>query len=324
MAIVEVENLVKQFKVYERKKGLLNSLLIRNFKVVNAVNGISFSIKKGETVGFIGPNGAGKSTTIKMLAGILCPTSGSVNVLGFNPFEQREEYAKNMGVVFGQRTQLWWDLPVRESFNLLKHIYNIPEVKFKRKMKKFSEILGLDRLLNIPVRKLSLGQRMRCDLAASLIHNPKIVFLDEPTIGLDIIAKQRIRNFIKDANKKEKTTVILTTHDMRDIEEICKRTIIIDKGKIIYDGSIEEVRKRFSSGKVIVIDFHSKVNKSDIKIKNVSILKSAGKRFWLRVDRSAEISSVVSSIMSNFSVHDITVEEPKIEEIIRNVYRRSS
>ncbi len=325
MDIIEVENLVKEFKLYKKNEGLWNSLktiIKREYKIIRPVNGISFRIKKGEIVGFIGTNGAGKSTTIKMLTGVLYPTSGTINVTGFKPFEQREEYAKHIGVVFGQRTQLWWDLPVKESFNLLKHIYDISEAKFKRNMKKFSKILGLNQLLDIPVRKLSLGQRMRCDLAASLIHNPKVVFLDEPTIGLDIIAKHSIRNFIKEVNKKEKTTILLTTHDMSDIEKLCKRAIIIDKGKIIYDGMLADVRKRFSNGKIIIVDFHENVRKSEIKIKNMTILKTAGRRFWLRIDKHAELSSIVNQIMSKFSIHDITIEEPKIENIIKEVYRR--
>lgn len=322
-AIIEVENLVKQFKISEKKEGLkgaLAGLLSRKQKTVKAVDGISFNIQKGEMIGFIGPNGAGKSTTIKMLTGILFPSGGKIKVLDYVPFEQREKYTKHIGVVFGQRTQLWWDLPVVESFNLLKHIYEIPENVFKKNMKKFADVLGINELLNIPVRKLSLGQRMRCDLAASLLHNPQIVFLDEPTIGLDLIAKEKIRKFIKEKNREDGTTFILTTHDMADIEEICNRAIIIDKGRIIYDGSIESIKK-LAGEKRIEIEFES-VPKN-FRIKGIKILERNENMLVLGVSKKNRISDIIGKILSRYNVVDLTIEEPKIEEIIKKIYRKN-
>ncbi len=323
MAIIEVSDLVKEFKIAERKQGLggaFANLFSSRHRIMKAVDGISFDIERGECIGFIGPNGAGKSTTIKILTGILYPTTGSVSVLGLVPFEQREQYVKHIGVVFGQRTQLWWDLPVRESFNLLKHIYEIPESKFKKNMSEFSRVLEIDKLLDVPVRKLSLGQRMRCDLAASLLHEPEIIFLDEPTIGLDVIAKERIREFIQKLNKKQKTTVILTTHDMNDIEQLCERTIIIDKGKIMYDGALSEIRNKFAQDKILIVDFHNSVKR--IRLKGVRVAKRIENRFWLRVNKSNNVTEIVNKILSKYSVHDLTIEEPKIEEIIQKIYKK--
>lgn len=322
-AIIEVENLVKQFKVSEKKEGLkgaLASLLSRNHKIVKAVDGISFRIERGEMIGFIGPNGAGKSTTIKMLTGILFPSGGKAKVLDYVPFEQREQYTKHIGVVFGQRTQLWWDLPVIESFRLLRHIYEVPKGKFEKELKKFVKILDINEILSTPVRKLSLGQRMRCDLAASLLHNPEIVFLDEPTIGLDLIAKEKIRKFIKEKNREDGTTFILTTHDMADIEEICKRAIIIDKGKIIYDGSIESIKK-LAGEKRIEIEFE-KPQKS-FSMKGVKILERNENMLVLEASKKHKISDVVGKILSRYDVVDLTIEEPKIEEIIKKIYRKN-
>lgn len=322
-AIIEVENLVKEFKVADKKEGLkgaLKSLVSRKQKIVRAVDGVSFKIEKGEMVGFIGPNGAGKSTAIKMLTGILYPSSGSIKVLDYVPFEQREQYTKHIGVVFGQRTQLWWDLPVIESFKLLRHIYEVPKKKFENELKKFIKVLGIEEILLTPVRKLSLGQRMRCDLVASLLHNPQIVFLDEPTIGLDLIAKEKIRKFIKEKNKKDGTTFILTTHDMSDIEEICKRAIIIDRGKIIYDGTIENI-KRLAEEKRIEVEFESAPK--HFKINGAKILEKEGNRIVLEVSKKHKISGVINKILSDYEVVDLTIEEQKIEEIIKKIYRKN-
>ena len=260
--IIKISNLNKDFKALKRRNAFVN-LFSRKYTIVKALNKINLEIKEGEFIGIVGPNGAEKSTLIKVMTGILTPSSGEVNVLDLIPYKNRQEYSKNIGVVFGQRTQLWWDLPTRNSFDLLKAVYNIPDEIFKENMTTFENILGIDKYLNTPVRKLSLGERMRCDLAASLLHNPKIVFLDEPTIGLDVEAKHKIREFLKDLNRKG-TTIILTTHDMGDIEELCKRIVIIDKGKKIYDGLINEIRKRFGKERVLVIDFHKEVNKKDL------------------------------------------------------------
>ena len=239
MSIIEVKNLVKTYKIIEKEdgiKGYFKNLIKPKYNEFTAVKGINFNIEEGELVGYIGENGAGKSTTIKMLTGLLTPTSGKVIVNGIVPNEKRIENNKNIGAVFGQKTQLWWDLPVIESFRLIKKMYKIPENEYRKNLKKFTEILDLANLLEKQVKNLSLGQKMRCEIAATFLHNPKIVYLDEPTIGLDVFVKENIRKFIKDINKEKKTTVILTTHDLKDIEDVCDRIILLDKGQIIYDG----------------------------------------------------------------------------------------
>ena len=218
--------------------GSIQNLFVRDYKTVSAVDSVNFSIERGEMVGYIGPNGAGKSTSIKMLTGILVPSSGEIRVNGFVPFRQRRQYVKTIGVVFGQRTQLWWDIAVVESFKLLRRIYDVPQRDFDARMERFDEILGIRDYLHTPVRKLSLGERMRCDLAAALLHNPPLLFLDEPTIGLDVVAKDHIRQFLRAINREFQTTVLLTTHDLDDIEELCRRIMIIDHGKVLYDGPL--------------------------------------------------------------------------------------
>ncbi len=247
-AIVEVSGLVKEFKTFERRPGVwgaLVNLFHRDYRALKAVDRIEFSIARGEMVGYIGPNGAGKSTTIKMLTGILVPTAGKVMANGFVPWKQRSAYTRTVGAVFGQRTQLWWDIAVQESFQLLKKIYEVPEADFRARMKHFDEILELGRYLQTPVRKLSLGQRMRCDVAAALLHNPPLVFLDEPTIGLDLVAKENIRQFLKEINRNYGTTMLLTTHDLSDIEELCRRLMVIDEGRLLFDGNLAELKNRF-------------------------------------------------------------------------------
>ncbi|KNZ70991.1 ABC transporter [Thermincola ferriacetica] len=248
MPIIETEKLTKEFKVFNRREGLLGAvydLFSRRYHTVKAVHELDFTVEEGEMVGYIGANGAGKSTTIKMLTGILTPTSGKVMVNGYSPFKEREKCTRGIGVVFGQRSQLWWDIAVIESFKLLRRIYEVPEKAFRRRLADFTEILDLGPLLNLPVRKLSLGQRMRCELAAALLHNPPLLFLDEPTIGLDVLAKEKIRDFLKRINKEENTTILLTTHDLGDIEALCPRVAIIDHGRMIYDGTLESLLKRW-------------------------------------------------------------------------------
>ena len=246
--MIRVENLSKEFKInkkYPGFKGAIKSFFSTEYVIKKAVDDISFEINDGEIVGYIGANGAGKSTTIKMMTGILTPTNGIVTVNGIVPYENREKNAKNIGVVFGQKTQLWWDLPISETFSLLKDIYDISDNDFEERMNFFKKVLGLEEFFLNPVRTLSLGQRMRADLAAALIHNPKVIYLDEPTIGLDVVVKESVRKAIKEINKKYGTTIILTTHDLNDIEELCNRIIIIDKGKKIYDGEIEGVKEKY-------------------------------------------------------------------------------
>jgi len=323
--IIEVKNLNKEFKSLKRElglKGYFKTLFSRNYEIKKALNNVNLEVKEGEFLGIIGPNGAGKSTLIKILTGILTPTSGEAKALGMITYKQRQKYTKNIGVVFGQRTQLWWDLPALDSFVLLKHIFKIPEEVYKENLDKFSEILGLDKYLSTPVRKLSLGERMRCDLAASLLHNPKIVYLDEPTIGLDVEAKYRIREFLKELNKKG-VTIILTTHDMGDIEELCPRIIIIDKGKKIFDGPIEEIKKKFRKERLLIIEFHDAIDSNELKFDGSKLLEAKENRVKISIDTSkTTVSEIAKKIFMKYSVHDILIEEPDIEEIIREIYKK--
>lgn len=248
MPLIDVRGLTKEFKIFRRREGVVGAfqdLFHREYSIMKAVDGIDFMVNKGEMVGYIGANGAGKSTTIKMLTGILVPTDGQVTVNGYIPHRDREQYTREIGVVFGQRSQLWWDIAVIESFKLLRRIYDVPKKDFNDRLKIFNEILEMDQFLHLPVRKLSLGQRMRCDLVAALLHNPSILFLDEPTIGLDVLAKAKIREFLQEINREFKTTVILTTHDLGDIEALCPRVAIIDKGKMLYDGSVDDLYREW-------------------------------------------------------------------------------
>ena len=246
-SLIHVHELCKHFRTFNRREGIwgsIQNLFVRDYRTVAAVDRVSFSIERGEMVGYIGPNGAGKSTSIKMLTGILVPTSGEIRINGFVPYRQRRQYVKTIGVVFGQRTQLWWDIAVIESFKLLRRIYDVSQRDFDARMERFDEILGLRDYLHTPVRKLSLGERMRCDLAAALLHNPPLLFLDEPTIGLDVVAKDHIRHFLRAINREFRTTVLLTTHDLDDIEELCRRIMIIDHGKVLYDGPLSHLKER--------------------------------------------------------------------------------
>jgi ABC-2 type transport system ATP-binding protein len=323
--VIKVKNLSKEFRFLKREPGLkgsITTMFSRNYKIVDALKNVSFEIKKGEFLGIIGPNGAGKSTLVKILTGILTPTKGEAKALGLIPYKQRQKYTKNIGVVFGQRTQLWWDLPVKDSFELIRNIYNIPEKIYKENLKKFSEILNIDKYFSKPVRKLSLGERIRCDLAASLIHNPEIIFLDEPTVGLDVEAKHRIRWFLKDLNKLG-VTIILTTHDMGDIEELCPRIIIIDKGRKIYDDTLSQIRKKFSKEKILTIDFFGFDGNEKFKWKGVKFLEREGDIVKLSVNtKKTLVSDVIKTILSKHPVQDISIEEPKIEEIIREIYKK--
>lgn len=323
MAIIEVENLRKEFKIAKRETGLmgaLKSVVNRQFVIKEAVKDISFSIEKGEMVGYIGPNGAGKSTTIKMLTGILVPSSGSIKVNGIVPYENRKENAKNIGVVFGQRTQLWWDLPTIESFELLKEIYRVSDQKYKENMATFTDILGLGEFLNTPVRQLSLGQRMRADIAASLLHDPDILFLDEPTIGLDVVAKEKMREFIQEINKLRNVTVILTTHDMEDIEKLCKRMVLIDHGQKVYDGDIAAVKSRYGKMRTLVVDVED--NGVALQVSNGELFKEEGNRKWVRFNRDEySASDLISQITKTHNITDLTVEEPEIESIISRIYQ---
>lgn len=322
MSFIEVENISKSFKVNKRRAGIpgmVANMFAPKYEIRQAVDDISFSIEKGEMVGFIGPNGAGKSTTIKMLSGILCPDSGSLKVNGYVPYKQRKEYVAGIGVVFGQKSQLQWDLPVIDSFELLRAIYRIPDDIYKKNLNRFTEMLDMGSFINQPVRQLSLGQRMRSDIVAALLHSPDIVFFDEPTIGVDIIGKETIRSFIKELNEKDDVTMIFTTHDMQDIEQTCKRIIIIDKGSIMYDGSLSEIRSKYGTTRKLIAEFN--VEAEVAPIDNVIIEKLPDRRTGFTFDnRVVDVNELMHSILEKYSVKDITVNEPEIESIIQRLY----
>lgn len=329
--MIRVENLSKDFKInkkYAGFKGAIKSFFTSEYTIKKAVDNISFEINDGEIVGYIGANGAGKSTTIKMMTGILKPTNGIVSVNGLVPYENREKNAKNIGVVFGQKTQLWWDLPISETFSLLKDIYDVSDEDFNERMSFLKEVLELDEFFLSPVRTLSLGQRMRADLAAALIHNPKVIYLDEPTIGLDVVVKERVRKAIKEINEKYNTTIILTTHDLNDIEELCSRIIIIDKGKKIYDGEINGVKEKFGYLTTVEIQIKEEINlenfnefnemKDDCEFK----LNFNENKLSITFNKNKISSSeIIGRVMKKLSVIDFVVKETSIEDIVKKMYR---
>lgn len=327
MSIIEVWQLSKSFQQAVKEpglKGAVKHLVTPKYIDKVAVKPLDLTIEAGESVAYVGPNGAGKSTTIKMLTGILVPTSGTIAVNGINPHKKRMENAQQIGAVFGQRTQLWWDIPIVESFSLLKDIYQIPEATYKANLDQFVEMLGMNEFIHLSARKLSLGQRMRADLAASLLHNPPILYLDEPTIGLDISVKQKIREFIKEINQQQRTTVMLTTHDLGDIEDLCQRLIIIDHGSIIYDGSLEEVKRHFAKERRIFFQMAAPGPRLFTEISTAPGLKLdvlSEMEFSISFDRyQFTASDVVSRVMSHGEVLDFRMEESSIEEVIKAVY----
>lgn len=325
MPIIEVENLVKTYKIIEKENGLMGyfkNLIKPKYKEFKAVRGINFSIKEGELVGYIGENGAGKSTTIKMLTGLLAPTSGSIVINNLIPNKNRIENNKNIGAVFGQKTQLWWDLPVIESFRLIKKMYKIPEGEYRKNLKKFSELLELDDLLEKQVKNLSLGQKMRCEIAATFLHNPKIVYLDEPTIGLDVLVKEKIRKFIRDINNEKKTTVILTTHDLKDIEDVCDRIILLDKGNIIYDGEKQKFKDTY--GKYVIANFLIKDKTSNIaeSVNNIEVLEETKKSLKIKFSHEdTNIMKVMNEVSKYCTIEDIHMKESELEDILKDIYK---
>ena len=322
MSFIEVKNISKEFKVNKRSAGIpgmIANMFVPKFEIKKAVNDLSFTIEKGEMVGFIGPNGAGKSSTIKMLSGILCPDKGSITVGGFVPYKQRKSYVGNIGVVFGQKSQLQWDLPVIDSFELLRAIYRISEEKYKRNLERFTEMLDMKSFINQPVRQLSLGQRMRSDIVASLLHSPEIVFFDEPTIGVDIIGKETIRSFIKELNEQDKVTMIFTTHDMQDIEQTCNRIIIIDKGSLMYDGSLQEIRNKYGTSRRLIAEFNEETAVAPIKNVIIEDLKDRKASFTFD-NNIVDVNKLMHEVLEKYSVHDVTVAEPEIESIIQKMY----
>ena len=327
--IIEVADLTKEFRTFQRREGVLGALenlFVREYVTVRAVDHISFAIDPGEMVGYIGANGAGKSTTIKVLTGILVPTSGRVVASGYVPYRDRRRYTKHLGAVFGQRTQLWWDIAVIESFKLLKEIYEIPDADYRRRMDKFSEILNVKEYLHTPVRKLSLGERMRCDLAASLLHSPPLLYLDEPTIGLDVVAKDHIREFLKEVNRTERTTVLLTTHDLSDIEELCRRIIIIDKGRILFDGQLADMKGRlakYNQVKFFLKDRAQLARLGQIATDGIACERVDELTYLMRFDRDQHSTAeVIRDLVNTIEVRDIFVEEEPIEDIVKRIYLR--
>lgn len=320
--IIEVNSLQKHFKISKHHRGFLGTL--RNLAtwqstLVKAVDGISFRIEPGELVGYLGPNGAGKSTTIKMLTGLLVPTGGEVRVKGFIPWKERQAYVAQIGAVFGQRTTLWWDLPVVESLELLKYIYRIPGERFRKNMDEFRELLELDPFLDSPVRLLSLGQRMRADLCAALLHNPPLLFLDEPTIGLDVVAKERMRRFILHTNREHGTTILLTTHDLSDVEKLCERVMIIDHGRMLYDGGLATLRDKFGGKRELVVDFAEQYK--SVEVEGAELVARDGWRVTYQFERgSIAASDLIGRLSARYRILDLEVREPEIEATIRRIY----
>ena len=322
MPIVETRDLKKVFRSFVRRPGMagaVRALFSRQYEDKVAVENVNLSIEPGELIGYIGPNGAGKSTTIKMLTGILVPTSGLIRVAGLVPHEHREQNAANIGVVFGQRSQLYWDLPLRESFALLRAIYDVPPERFRENLAHFCEILDLERFMDTPVRQLSLGERMRGDFAAALLHDPRIVYLDEPTIGLDVVAKEAIREFIARINRERGTTVILTTHDLADVERLSRRIVLIDRGTIIYDGSIEALRERYGTYRVLIVNLAE--SSDDPHVEGAEMYLREGLTVRYRFDRhrmSAE--ALIRRVAEKCRISDVAIVEPDIESIVRRIY----
>lgn len=324
MTQIEVKNVCKDFEVVDRGAGLLNSVKsFFNQKTVtkHAVKDISFAIEEGELVGYIGPNGAGKSTTIKMLSGILVPSQGEIRVLGRNPHGEREKNGLDIGVVFGQRSQLFWDLPVEDAFELYQKMYKIPEEQYQKNLRKYSSMLDISEFVKQPVRQLSLGQKMRAELCVALLHDPKILYLDEPTIGLDVLVKSKIREFIKKLNVEKQTTVLLTTHDMADIEAICNRIILIDQGRLMFDGTMKEFINRY--GATTTVEIWTAEEKEILADQRFSLINKEGRKQVYLFDRSEMSKAEAVKIIGNTGdIEDINIVDTKIEDIVKKLYER--
>jgi ABC-2 type transport system ATP-binding protein len=325
--LISVKDLSKDFRTFRRREGVwggIQNLFVREYQTVKAVDRITFDIDRGEMVGYIGPNGAGKSTTIKMLTGILVPASGEVRVGGFVPWRERTAYVKTIGVVFGQRTQLWWDIAVIESFRLLQKIYGVAPRDFDQRMALFSDILGIGKYLHTPVRKLSLGERMRCDLAAALLHNPPLLFLDEPTIGLDVVAKDHIRQFLRSVNERFRTTVLLTTHDLDDIEALCHRIVIIDRGRLLYDGPLDLLKQKLLRTRQVKFVLRDAAEVARLRAASdggFELEEVDELTYRIRFDRTqVSTGDLVRRILGVVDVRDLVIEDEAIEEVVKRIY----
>jgi ABC-2 type transport system ATP-binding protein len=320
--MIEVKNLSKTFKVYKRNEGLkeaFKALFNRKYEIVQALDDVSFNIDEGEMVGYIGPNGAGKSTTIKIMSGILNPDRGQCIINGRTPWKDRINHVRDIGVVFGQRTQLWWDVPVVDSLSLIKDIYKVPENQYKKNIKELAELLNIGDIIKTPTRQLSLGQRMRCEIGASLIHDPKILFLDEPTIGLDSISKISVREFIKDINKEKKTTVILTTHDTQDIEALTKRIILIGKGRVLLDGQLDDLKEKFNKERIITLNYYGDLDQARNGLK---IIKKYEGRAVIEVDTNIiSVSEAIGYLSSKVNINDVQVSSTTVEDVVVGLYK---
>lgn len=321
MPIISVSRLKKYYQVHKKEPGLagsLKSLLARKYEEVRAVDGISFEIQEGELVGFIGPNGAGKTTTLKCLSGLLYPTAGAVRVLDFNPWDRKSDFLKQISLVMGQKNQLWWDLPPTETFILNKEIYEVPQRQFKETLGELVRLLEVEDILKIQVRKLSLGQRMKCELIAALLHSPKVLFLDEPTIGLDVVMQKKMRDFIKDYNRRKKATIILTSHYMDDVKELCKRVIVIDRGRLVFDGALSEIVEKYADHKILSVVLAKEIDPK--KLEEIGEIKEFNfPRAVISVKREI-VSVAAAELLQHFPVADLNIEEIPIEDIIRGVF----
>jgi ABC-2 type transport system ATP-binding protein len=314
VALIELDGIEKTFTL-RVKRGRVR----RERRVVRAVDGVSFEIEAGSLVGYVGPNGAGKSTTVKMLTGILVPSAGRISVAGFEPSRQRIQLARRIGVVFGQRVQLWWDLPLRDSFELLRHIYRVPFERWRANLDTFTELLELGPFLETPVRQLSLGQRMRGELTASMLHDPEILFLDEPTIGLDVVAKARVREFLATVNRERGVTVLLTTHDLSDIERLCRRLLIIDHGRVIYDGGLDALIERYGEERTLIVDLEEPAD--PLEVPGARVVRVDGPRQWLRFRRDeVTAAQLTAAVAGQAPLVDLAIDEPDIEDVVRRIY----
>jgi ABC-2 type transport system ATP-binding protein len=318
VALIELSEVTKHFVVYRR-----TGRVRRTRTVAPAVSDVTLSLEAGEVVGYIGPNGAGKSTTIKMLTGILVPTSGEIRVDGLDPQRRLVELAARIGVVFGQRTQLWWDLPLRDSFELLRHVYGVPSRRHRQNLDEFAALLDLGPLLDTPVRQLSLGQRMRGEITAALLHDPSVLYLDEPTIGLDVVSKEAVRDFLARVNRERNVTIVLTTHDLDDVERLSSRLVVIDDGRIVHDGTVDEVKHRYAPTRTLVVDLERPA--PPLHLAHAEVIRIDGPRQWLRFRRDdVTAAELVAAVARTTDLRDLTLEEPDIEDVVKLIYARTS